>query len=135
MENNDLYSFGNNGSGQTGTGDENKNKYIPKKINLDSLKKNEKIINFYTSPISKYSFILTNFNVYGFGNNITNTLGIGCDDVDNRHFYPKKIKSLKCLCIKDIYCGAHHTFVLESFFYLFIFYFLFFPVFKKSTFY
>ena len=127
LENNELFSFGANMNGELGIGFEDYMIYdsvpyptyflksycdVPQKIKV-----NEKILKFFTSSISRYSFLLTKLNnnikIYGFGSNKYNTLGIFEENV-NEIFIPTIINSLKNLKIKKIFCGKSHTFVLEN---------------------
>jgi len=96
----------------------NKSYYIPQKVKIKLTQPDEKIINFFTSPNSLHSFLLTKinnkFNIYGFGANYDGKLGIHLNT-----FIPTIIDYLKKIKIKNIYCGECCTFVLDSFFFLF----------------
>ena len=127
---NELFSFGSNNYGQLGTGNNNTinsrmkdlsyngscSYFIPEKIKINLTNHvNEKIIEFFTSSISDYSFLLTKndniFKIYGFGSNTANELGIFYGKNDPI-ISPTIIDSLKNIKIKKIFCGFENTFVL-----------------------
>jgi len=105
--NDNVWSFGNNYSGQLGLGDTN-NRLVPTKISSVegwTLKEKAKQI---ASGRSSSLIIDMNDNVWSFGNNQSGQLGL--DDIENRN-KPTQILNIKA---KQIACGREHSMIIDT---------------------
>jgi alpha-tubulin suppressor-like RCC1 family protein len=106
-DNNELYVCGSNCSGQLGLGDNNRNVYTKLEHNFG------KIQNIYCGA---YHNIILNENneLFVCGYNAYGQLGLGSatDHNPNRNVYKKLEHDLGK--IKNIYCGAHHSIIIND---------------------
>jgi alpha-tubulin suppressor-like RCC1 family protein len=106
-----LFSFGSNEMGCLGLGD-TKQRNTPTQINFFENLEIKNIfggLQFTLVLLSNKLIILENGKLFGFGSNVDGQLGLG----DIQYYEnPTELIFFQNMNIKEIYCGAKHTFVV-----------------------